>query len=393
MKHAIPGYVHVRVKGDGRNSLLAELSKKKIEVKMLKESAPEEITFLIPIQAMRSLRRAAFKKGCKVSLSQGGGAYYSLLRLRSKMSMIIAACLACLVFWGGLQFLWGIEVVGGSPEVRLETEMLLREKGYQSGALLRQLPTEKEVVSKLYQNIEQISWAGFDWKGTRLIVHIREKKELPPASKNQNAHLVASKTGTVQKMLIEAGTPVKERYQVVKKGELLVSGFIGAEGKEKAVRASGEVYAHTWYETEVVIPENTIVYSLSGKEYDSYALQAGSTKTPDIHINKEHFGIQQTNRKIKSFEWFGWELPFTMIQTENREVKKIKKRLTKQQIREAGLKIGAKEVLALTNGTGTILKEKILHEQIENGKVKLTIYYQALEEIAEVKPFTEETRE
>ncbi|TFD92329.1 sporulation protein YqfD [Jeotgalibacillus sp. R-1-5s-1] len=393
MNRTLPGYVHVRVKGEGRQLLIAELSLKKVEIRMLQETGPEEITFLIRLQAISSLRRAAFKKGCAVSLSQGGGVYYYLLKMQSRISIILALCIACLMFYGSLQFLWGINVEGGSPEVRTEAEELLRLNGYQSGALMRQLSSEKEVISSLYQSIEQISWAGFEWNGTRLTVHIREKKELPPTAKDEAAHLVASKTGTVQRMLIDAGTPVKERYQVVKKGELLVSGFIGAEGKEKAIHASGEVYANTWYETNVTIPVDTMIYTLTGKQYSSYALQTGDVKTPDIHINRASFSIHQKDRVVKTFDVFGWKVPIEVIHTNHKEVKKAKKKLTMEQIKEAGIKIGAKQVLAQTGGTGTITKEKILHEQIENGKVKLTIYYQALEEIAEVKPFTEETRE
>ncbi|AJD91502.1 hypothetical protein JMA_21850 [Jeotgalibacillus malaysiensis] len=101
--------------------------------------------------------------------------------------------------------------------------------------------------------------------------------------------------------------------------------------------------------------------------------------------------IRQTSEHPISL--FGFTLPFMLVEHKYKEVSQSDVNFSKEQSVTLPKEIAVQDVLSFTDGGGQVHKEKILHEDIENGKVKLTIFYEVLENIAATKPFTEETRE
>ncbi|KIL44448.1 sporulation protein YqfD [Jeotgalibacillus soli] len=393
MKRILPGTVLVTVKGDAHAIVIRRLHEAGVPLRQIKVIQANKIEFLVTIQSLSAVRKAAYRSGCRIDLKQSGGLVFFAKKMFTIRSFLLWMLIAVGIVIVLSQFLWSIELAGATPEIQQEVKEALKEQGIRSGRLQRSLPKENDVASALYKHVDKLSWMGMEWKGTTLIIRLKEKQGMLFEENNQPSHIVAAKTGTIQSMLIEAGQPIEKVNSVVKKGQIIVSGLVGREEDQKAVASKGVVLAETWYEVNVAMPLTLTREELTGEETTRMYLHFQDWRSPPLHIKPVPYKRSIEEVTEHDFKLFGKELPFRRSNVHYLEVERKKESIDRKQAINIALKVARKEVLSLIGGIGHIQNEKILHEQIENGKVKLTIYFQTIEDIAEVKPFTEETRE
>lgn len=390
----IKQFLNVKVKLSGKSSslVLNRLLLNKVSLKDI-VYVDGNVTFIIRYTDLYQLRKAVRRSGCSVSISSEGKNQKVVSFIRTHVPSIAAFLLTVFIFLQGFQYIWAVDITGATPEIRDEAAEVLRDNGIKPGVRHSDLLLNQQSSAVLYKEIEQLSWSDFERKGSKLIVSLREKDFLQQSEQDGPLHLVASKTGTVHTLSVSSGTPAVKRGDVVEKGEILVSGYIGREGYEKAVRANGTVTAQTWYTVNVNMPVESKVKKFTGHTYSKYALQFKGFQTPYAAYKKSPFEKQLKQSEVKNLSLFGFDLPVQLLEHQYKEVTEIETAFSDEQYKELLKGIARKNVLTTAEGNGQILEEKILHEDIENGKVKLTIFYEVLENIAEPKPFTEETRE
>ncbi|KIL46038.1 sporulation protein YqfD [Jeotgalibacillus campisalis] len=393
MKPTLPGTIGVTIKGKAYPVVLQRLYQQSVVLHSITSSGEDEIHFYLSHYELSHIRKAVFKTGCKVKLEKGSGLAFELEHAFKIRSFIIWMVIAIALVMGSTRFLWSVEVQGATPEIRQEVEIAMKELGYAPGKSKKSLPTENQISPILYKEIDQLSWMGLEWQGTKLIVHLKEKKGSTQTVKLPPSHIVASKKGTIQSMQIESGQAVENVNSVVKKGQLIVTGLVGREEDKQAVPSKGVVMAETWYEVNVTVPDKLVRETLTGNEKRKWSLQLFGWTTPSIPFTKVPFTSAVEEIKSDDIEVAGFRFPIKKKTTHIYETEKTISKVDQKAAREIALKVAKEEVLSLIGGTGKIQQEKFLHEQNDNGKVKLIIYFQALEDIAKVQPFSEETRE
>ena len=74
---------------------------------------------------------------------------------------------------------------------------------------------------------EDIGWVSAEVKGTRLIIRIRETNMPTPVIRTTApSHIVATKDAVIKEIITRSGTPMVKPGDVVRKGDILVSGII-----------------------------------------------------------------------------------------------------------------------------------------------------------------------
>ncbi|MDG5470852.1 sporulation protein YqfD [Jeotgalibacillus sp. ET6] len=393
MKPTLPGTIGVTVKGKGYPVVLQRLHQQSVVLHSITSSGEEEIHFYISLHELSHIRKAVFKTGCKVSLKKGTGLAYELENAFKFRSFILWLLIAIVIVMASTRFLWSVEMQGATPEIRQEVEIALRKLGFTPGTYKQSLPLENQLSPVLYKEVEQLSWMGLEWQGTKLIVHLKEKKGSTQTEKFPPSHIVAAKKGTIQSMQIESGQAVENVNSVVKKGQLIVSGLVGREEDKKPVPSKGVVMAETWYEVNVTVPDKLVRETLTGNYKRKWSLQLFNWTTPPVSFSRTSFEEAIEETKIDEIKVAGVHLPAQKKTIHIYETERTNTKVDRETAREVALKVAREEVLSLIGGSGSIKQEKFLHEQIDNGKVKLTIYFQAIEDIAKVQPFSEETRE
>jgi similar to stage IV sporulation protein len=89
---------------------------------------------------------------------------------------------------------------------------------------------------------------------------------------------------------------------------------------------------------------------------------------------------------VRPFHFLQWELPISYKVVTLRSKDDIVRSYTKEEAIKEGKKMARADLQKLLDEEDEIVGEKILHESIENGKVKLSIHYQVIEDIAIGQP-------
>ena len=86
------------------------------------------------------------------------------------------------------------------------------------------------LINKIRLEREDVAWVGMEMKGTNLIVKVVEADKKPEIiNEDEYCNIVAKKDGIVTKVKAQNGTPIVSEGTTVKKGDVLVQGWI--EGK------------------------------------------------------------------------------------------------------------------------------------------------------------------
>ena len=140
-------------------------------------------------------------------------------------------------------FVWDINVTG--QEGLSEKEILKTLEGYglYMGSYIPNINTAR-LENELVIDTDELSYASINLRGTVAEVVVRERKERDVENISVPSNLVASCDGQIEAIEVRGGVPTVKKGQIVKKGQLLVSGVIDSRAVGyRLVRARGEVYA------------------------------------------------------------------------------------------------------------------------------------------------------
>jgi similar to stage IV sporulation protein len=199
-------------------------------------------------------------------------------------------------------------------------------------------------------------------------------------------HLVAKTDAVITRIVAENGRPKVERNDRVRKGDILISGILGNEQHSKTVVSKGKVMGLVWHEYRISSPLTTKTRNLTGETKERGYWLIGNRALQISGYGGPEFASSQVRTTINRAQLWKRLLPFGTMKEHELEVVEIEKKLTPDEAREAGLAQARAELLAKSGRDATIKAENILHEQTENGKVKLTVLFEVEQSIEIERP-------
>ncbi|WP_246940466.1 sporulation protein YqfD [Bacillus pinisoli] len=380
------GHVKIKVVGKGIERFINECVRQEISLWEVKRIPDGSITASLPLKDLHKIRRIIRKSQCKLSFVGGKGFPFLFKKALYNSGFVIGltSCLILLFILSNM--IWGIQIVGAKPE----TEHLIRKElqtiGVETGKFQFLVQNPDEIQKHLSETINAITWVGVELKGTTFHFRVVEKNQPKEVEYFSPRHLVAKKTAIIANMFVEEGQPMVTIHDYVKKGDLLVSGFIGQEGKIEVVSARGEIMGETWYDANVSVPLKTNFNVLTGKSKTTHYVKVFNWNIPIWGFGKHEFKEVETTTDEKTFNFLKWKVPLGYQKVVIRESEEVERSYTKEEAVKVALQNGRNELKEQLNEQAKIKGEKILHQTIENGKVKLTIHFQVIEEISTVQP-------
>ena len=147
-------------------------------------------------------------------------------------------------------FIWNIEVEGNVNISMEEILQLAENQGLAIGKAKQSIDT-KDVINKIRLERDDIAWVGIDINGTNATIKIVEADKKPDIiNEDEYCNIVADKDAIITKVSAKNGTPLVQEGDVVKKGDIIIAGWL--EGKytgKQYVHSQGEVQAKVWYTT------------------------------------------------------------------------------------------------------------------------------------------------
>ncbi|GGE74483.1 sporulation protein YqfD [Priestia taiwanensis] len=375
------GYVEMEISGRGLERFINDCVRRGVYVWDV-HSKEEKITCCVRIKDISLIRRVRRKHECDISFKKRSGIPFKWKKLLRNSGFLGGLFAFLVIIFLLSNMIWSVQIKGATPETESLIRQELRKMGVKVGSLQFTLDDKEAIQKKLTNQISSITWIGVQLNGTTFHFQVVEKNEperyedLPPQ------HLVAAKKGVVKQVLVDTGKAVVQENQVVNKGDILVSGAMGTETQQVYVPATGVVLGETWDFSVVEVPLKSALNVYTGEEKRSHYLHIGPWKVKIWGFGQDEYTLSNKETVESPFRFLGWELPIQYEREILREEEHTEREYKMKEAITVGKEIARKEIQGKLDEFARIKGEKVLRQSVENGKVKLTILFQVVENIA-----------
>ncbi|MFC0270051.1 sporulation protein YqfD [Metabacillus herbersteinensis] len=383
------GIVRVIIEGNGTERFLNDCIRLGIPVWNVKRKSKNALTFFIRLQDVHAIRKVVRGNECKCRFERKVGLPFLLLKTRKNSGFAAGIVVFLLIIFLLSNMVWGIQIEGAKPETEHLIKKELNRIGVKTGKSQFFIKNPDTIQKELTDNIEEITWVGVELNGTTFHLKVVEKNQPEQDKLISPRHIVAKKKAVVSKIFVEQGQPLVTVNEHVEKGQILVSGLIGKEGKEEEVAAKAEIHGETWYKSEIKVPLKSTFNVFTGEDKKKHYLKFWSTSVPIWGFKNELFSSFEVEEDTRYLKFLRWTLPIAYVKETYREKEEVVRNYTAKQAKEAALEIGRKHVEGKLDEDGEVKGEKVLHETNENGKVKLIVLYQVIEDIVKTTPIVQ----
>ncbi len=269
------GYLLVRLKGISTERFINLCSNRYIYLWDLKSNG-DDYEFQIKLKDYYKLKPIAKKTGTLPFIKKRFGLPFVIQRYRKRSGYALGFLLFLAILYILSLFIWDINVSGGYTYTQEAMVKFLRNNDIHPGLQKKDINCQK-IEDLIRHSYNDIGWVSAEIKGTRLVVKITETNMPAPAvTATSNCHIIASKDCIITKIVTRTGTPKVGIGDVVKKGDILVSGVVDIIGdnellvRKQPVIADADITGKTFYDysDKFSLYYNDKVYT--GNEKKSY---------------------------------------------------------------------------------------------------------------------------
>lgn len=246
------GFVRIYVEGYYIERFINICKSKGIFLWSLKREKSSILHSNVGIQDFKKMRKIAETTKCRVRIEKKRGIPFFLHRYKKRKFFVVCLIIVILAIILASNFVWNIEITGNQSVKAEEIMVSINKSGLEIGKWKKNLDLKK-VINDIRLDRADIAWVGIEIKGTNAIVKIVEADEKPNiVDETKYCNIVAQKDGIIEKVDANNGTILVQPGEVVKRGSILVGGWI--EGKytgTRYVHANGEVKAKVWYTKKI----------------------------------------------------------------------------------------------------------------------------------------------
>ena len=172
-----------------------------------------------------------------------------------------------------------IFLVKVSGNQKIPSAMILEEAelcGIRFGQKIKVVRSE-DVKNQLLQKFPQLQWVGITTSGCIANIKIQERiqPEIELDFPGGISNVVALRDGTITEMTVERGTALASVGQVVRKGDIIVSGYSDLGLKVIAENALAEIMAFTTRRNIFITPAPTYRKDSVTKKHSKFRLRIG----------------------------------------------------------------------------------------------------------------------
>lgn len=378
--HFVFGFFLLRSEEHQRARLLNLFLKEKIM------AYPCADGFLIAARYRAKAERALATQGIEVSVGKTQGFPTFLRQHRSRVGILVGILLAGVLLYLASGTVWRVEVSGNENISEKEIEYDLKEIGFGIGSSIRKSDFVA-LCDALRLRHAEIAHADIYCVGTVAHVRIREAENPPKdAQKEGVAHLVSTSDAIVTSFDVKHGTVAVKEGQVVKRGELLVSGVVNGVHGDTLLCAEGKVYGRVSEEITVEIPYLQVKQSAVNTQNLNFTLFFFGKP---INIQKNAGNLPPTYGTIIEEEkwtlWGGIPLPFSFLTEKAVTYRAEEVRLDTSEALRLGFATLKGKIEAKLSDGYLVSKSTTAEATDEGCLIKCTLTYVTC--ISESKPF------
>lgn len=212
----------------------------------------EGVYFYAPV----SHRKAIYATFEHAELRRTTGMLGFLFRQIRRPSRILCVFVSILIWLGCTHTIFAITLKGDSDETKQLITDTLNELGYEPPFHDHDMQQMKAEVRKQLEN--KIAWLEVSKEGSQYHIQFTTK-EFATIEALGHEELIAQKDGVIEHFELQHGNKMVQVNDFVHKGDVLVSNvLVDSKNTNKEVYVKGKVYAYTWKDVHVEMPENNL---------------------------------------------------------------------------------------------------------------------------------------
>ena len=334
----ILGYVNIVVEGFFIERFINTCISKKIFFWKTNRSKSTVFSANIGVGNYKEVAKIAKKCQCKIKITNKNGLPFLLNKYRKRKIFVATLGVIIIGIIAISNFIWNIEIKGIDETKQKEILEFIQNEGvdigkYKNGVDLQNL------INKIRIARDDIAWIGMEIKGTNLIIEVVEADEKPEIiNEDEYCNIVANNDGIIVKVNAQNGTPAVQEGDTVKKGDILVQGWIeGKYTENRYVHAEGEIIAKVWYSEKEKVYYKQTYENQTGNKEKKYTLNINNFKINFFKTlsNFENYDTIRTIKKLKITSNF--YLPVEIVVSENFEKQKNEIIYDKNEAKEIGI--------------------------------------------------------
>ncbi|MCB2350041.1 sporulation protein YqfD [Clostridium estertheticum] len=277
------------------------LWKNGVVVKNIRKINITTVILEVKLSDYGEISKVAKRTGTRVKIVGRSGMSFFLIKLKSRVALLIGIILFGSIIYYLSTFVWNIEINTENYISPYELRNQIKGFGVIPGMRKKNIDVY-DIESKILRSNDEIMWVKARIDGIKLKVDVIERQSPPIIVSNKTpCNLIASKDGIVSRVYTTDGTAIVKDGDSVQKGDILVNGEQGKEGSVYPVHAKGEVIARTFYEqiNEVPITKETRVKT--GNIISNFYIKLGNKKVylkNSLNPYKTYDKIENNNKFV-----------------------------------------------------------------------------------------------
>lgn len=272
------GYVIIKVEGLMLEKLINDAINNNIYLWDIERVDYTTLVARVGLNGFKRLIQSIERFGCRVNVVKEKGLPFFVSRLKNRKMMVVGfIAFFCIIFFL-TSFIWTVEVIGEDKNINDKVIAYLKKYDIKPGIKKSNIDI-KMIKDQLIYDINDISYTRAEIIGTKLIIEVKKRDiKNPDIKSNVPCNIVADKKAIIQKVIAKNGKALVKNGDIVKKGQILISGKIEDERLEEPllVHSNGEVMGKTNYTNIMKEPIEKIIKEETGKSHVVRELKLGS---------------------------------------------------------------------------------------------------------------------
>ncbi len=289
-------YAEYKVQGQNLVNLLNKLKKEGIDLFSVKFVGRNAVTLRVKIKDEQKFFAITDNLCYNVKKVKDKGKFLFLYKLLSSPSVIVSALIfiALSVVLSGV--IMGVSYTGNGVRYKEEVEAYLNEKGIKEKVLFFTIDLE-ELSNGILSSSDRFSFVSCKKKGNTLLINLVLAENKTHISSDAEKDLYSNADGVVQEIKLYRGTACVEVGSTVKKGDLLVSGYVEIKEQRLQVNALAVI---------TLLAEKEFTYIAEDNEEEkvkAFALASFNGEAEDVLVDKEEKNGKYYYRVTVYYKW------------------------------------------------------------------------------------------
>lgn len=307
--------------------------------------------FHISVEGFRCLKPLLKKSGTHIRISRKNGIPFFFFRYRKRKILFASVFVCMLILFVLSRFIWKININGNDSVTDDSMLQFLEEKNSSYGTRISDIDCTK-LEEEIRSCFDSIIWTSVKREGTTLTVDVQENlvvasqpsgTQLPEELKTQDEKgydLLALHDGTIESIYVRKGTPMVQQGDLVKKGDVLVSGALaiyddsGTLTAYQHCTADADIQLKTDYAYKDSFAAKHMQRVYSGRIQQRYGFGFGDSyfQIPWKKVDYEDYTVLDTRTQIRLCDSF--YLPIWLVRRTYEEYHEEQAVYTKQEAKQ-----------------------------------------------------------